>query len=78
MKPEPADPRGLLERGVKTLAVRMARHNENGQRIAEWLCRHPAVARVGIDDGFVRLSLGIEDAAGLFADLAQALAPETQ
>jgi cystathionine beta-lyase/cystathionine gamma-synthase len=146
----------LLERGVKTLAVRMARHNENGQRIAEWLCRHPAVARVhypglpthadhavaqalldgfggmvslvvrggddaalrvvgrlrlmcaapslggvealvsmprftshaalepaerrrlGIDDGFVRLSLGIEDADDLIADLEQALAPESQ
>jgi cystathionine beta-lyase/cystathionine gamma-synthase len=144
----------LLERGVKTLAVRMMRHNENGQRIAEWLCRHPAVTRVhypglsahadhdvvrslfdgfggmvslvvrggddaalrvmdrlrlfcaapslggveslvsmprftshaalesaerrrlGIDDGFVRLSLGIEDGHDLIADLDRALAPE--
>jgi cystathionine beta-lyase/cystathionine gamma-synthase len=144
----------LLERGVKTLAVRMQRHNENGMRIAEWLCRHGAVARVhypglpthmdhdvaralfdgfggmvsivvrggddaalrvlgrlrlmavapslggvetlvsmprftshaslspaerhllGIDDGFVRFSLGIEDATDLIGDLEQALAPE--
>src|SRR5690606_35371549 len=36
----------LLERGLKTIALRMARHNENGARIAQWLCRHPAVARV--------------------------------
>ena len=144
----------LLERGLKTIAVRMARHNENGARIAEWLSRHPAVARVhypglsshpdhevaralfdgfggmvaivvgggddaalrvlgrlrlmaaapslggvetlvsmprftshaslsvgerrslGIEDGFIRFSLGIEDSADLIADLEQALAPE--
>jgi cystathionine beta-lyase/cystathionine gamma-synthase len=36
----------LLERGVKTLAVRIARHNENGMAVARWLERHPAVAQV--------------------------------
>ena len=36
----------LLERGVKTLAVRIARHNENGMAIAGWLEQHPAVAKV--------------------------------
>jgi cystathionine gamma-synthase len=43
-----ADPHALylLLRGVKTLALRMARHNENGQRLAEFLERHPAVRRV--------------------------------
>lgn len=144
----------LLERGVKTLAVRMARHNENGMTVARWLEDHPAVARVlypglashpdheraralftgfggvvgvmvsggddaalrvtqrlrllcvapslggveslvsmprftshaalsseertaiGIGDGYIRLALGIEDAADLIADLDQALAPE--
>jgi cystathionine beta-lyase/cystathionine gamma-synthase len=144
----------LLERGVKTLAVRVARQNDNGLAVARWLEQHPAVARVhypglpshpdheraqrlfsgfggvvslvvragdeaalrvvqrlkimcvapslggvetlvsmprftshaalstdarhdmGIDDGFVRLALGIEDAADLIADLEQALAPE--
>lgn len=35
----------LIERGVKTLAIRMARHNENGQRVAEFLARHGRVAR---------------------------------
>lgn len=142
----------LLERGVKTLAVRMARHNANGLEIARWLEQHPQVERVhypgleshadheratslmsgfggvvsfvvrggdeaalrltralrvmcvapslggveslvsmprftshaslsreqrhaaGIDDGFIRLALGIEDASDLVADLDQALA----
>jgi cystathionine gamma-synthase len=31
-------------------------------------------AEIGIDDGLVRLAVGIEDAADLIADLAQALA----
>jgi cystathionine beta-lyase/cystathionine gamma-synthase len=144
----------LLERGIKTLSVRMERHNANGQAIAEWLEGHDAVAEVfypglashrdharasqlmsgfggvvslrvrggdeaalrvlqrlrimcvapslggvetlvsmplytshaaltreerhaiGIGDGFVRLALGIEDAADLIGDLEQALAPE--
>jgi cystathionine beta-lyase len=35
-----------LERGMKTLALRVQRHNENGVRFAEFLQRHPAVARV--------------------------------
>ena len=144
----------LLERGVKTLAVRMARHNDNALRLATWLAAHPAVAQVhypglpshpdhelarellggfggmvslvvrggdeaalrvvnrlrllcvapslggveslvsmprytshsaltpaqrhalGIADGFVRISVGIEDPGDLVADLEQALAPE--
>lgn len=36
----------LLLRGMKTLDLRMARHNENGQRVAEYLEGHPAVRRV--------------------------------
>lgn len=141
----------LLERGLKTLAVRMDRHNANGLRIARWLQEHPAVEKVhypglpshpdhavaselfsgfggmlgmevrggdgvaldvmkrfrlirmapslggveslasmprftshaamsaeerhalGIDDGFIRLSIGIEDAPDLEDDLAGAL-----
>jgi cystathionine beta-lyase len=35
-----------LERGLKTLAVRMQRHNENGLALARFLQTHPAVARV--------------------------------
>jgi cystathionine gamma-synthase len=36
----------LTTRGVKTLAIRMQRHSENAQAVAEFLERHPKVARV--------------------------------
>jgi cystathionine beta-lyase/cystathionine gamma-synthase len=36
----------LVSRGVKTLAVRMDRHNENGMAIAKYLEAHPKVKRV--------------------------------
>lgn len=36
----------LLERGLKTFELRMRRHNENGQAIAEFLENHPAVEKV--------------------------------
>jgi cystathionine beta-lyase len=36
----------LVLRGLKTLGVRMRRHVESGRMIAEWLARHPRVARV--------------------------------
>lgn len=36
----------LLLRGLKTLAVRMERHNKNGQRIAEYLETHPKIRKV--------------------------------
>ncbi|WP_164100975.1 trans-sulfuration enzyme family protein [Candidatus Laterigemmans baculatus] len=36
----------LLQRGLKTFELRMQRHNENGQRIAEFLAGHPRVERV--------------------------------
>ncbi len=148
------DPHGvwLLERGIKTLAVRMECHNRNGMEVARWAEGEARVARVfypglpshpdhetarrtldgfggmlgvelaggapaassfvralrlatlapslggvetlvsepchtshaamtreereagGIRDGFVRISLGIEDAADIIADLEQALA----
>ncbi len=142
----------LLERGIKTLSLRMARHNENGLRVAEWCVSQRGIARVhypglpdhpdhetarrildgfggmlsielssgeagatqfvralrlaklapslggvetlvseprhtshaslseadragqGIGPGFVRISLGIEDARDIIADLEQALA----
>jgi cystathionine beta-lyase/cystathionine gamma-synthase len=142
----------LVERGLKTLAVRMARHDETGLRVATWLEQHPKVRRAhypglashpdhalaeqvlggfggmvgielagggrsaerflralrlithapslggveslvseprytshgsltsderaaaGIPDGFLRVSLGLEDADDLLADLARGLA----
>ena len=36
----------LTLRGTKTLHLRMARHNENGMRIAEFLQTHPAIRTV--------------------------------
>lgn len=36
----------LLLRGLKTLGLRMTRHNENGLRVARFLERHPRVRRV--------------------------------
>ena len=36
----------LALRGIKTLAVRMERHSENAQAVAEFLVGHPAVERV--------------------------------
>jgi len=36
----------LLERGLKTFALRMQQHNRNGQAIAEFLAGHPRVEKV--------------------------------
>jgi cystathionine beta-lyase/cystathionine gamma-synthase len=36
----------LVLRGLKTLGVRMQRHVESAKRVAEWLTKHPRVARV--------------------------------
>ncbi len=36
----------LIDRGMRTLAVRMDRHSVNGLAIATWASTHPAVARV--------------------------------
>ncbi len=36
----------LVLRGIKTLHVRMARHEENARVLAEWLSGHPRVQRV--------------------------------
>jgi cystathionine beta-lyase/cystathionine gamma-synthase len=141
----------LLERGLKTIDVRVKRQNENAMRIAEWCSNRPEIAkvhypglpshpdhdiakalldgfggmmaielkgagpaairfvkglklftyaaslggvdslvieprysshefmspeeraRIGIPDGFLRLSIGIEDAEDLIADIEQAL-----
>ena len=36
----------LVLRGLRTFPLRMEAHNRNGQAVADWLARHPAVARV--------------------------------
>jgi cystathionine beta-lyase/cystathionine gamma-synthase len=55
----------LVDRGLRTLALRMARHNANGQAVAEWAAGHRAFARVhypGLpshpDHGHARAALG--------------------
>ena len=141
----------LIDRGMRTLAVRMERHNANGMAVAQWAEQHPGIAKVhypglpshpdhahakaaldgfggmvglelkggakaaerllkrlklithapslagvetliseprltshksigpegrakiGIPDGFLRLSCGLEDAADIIGDLAQAI-----
>jgi len=42
------DPHGawLMLRGMKTLSLRMEKHNANGQKVAEYLEAHPKVERV--------------------------------
>ena len=36
----------LVLRGIKTLHLRMQRHCENGEKIANWLRNHPKVGKV--------------------------------
>ena len=36
----------LVERGLRTLAVRMERHNSNGLAVARWAAKHPSIVRV--------------------------------
>ena len=36
----------LLQRGLKTFELRMQRHNENGQAVAEFLAEHPRISQV--------------------------------
>jgi cystathionine beta-lyase/cystathionine gamma-synthase len=36
----------LIDRGMRTLAVRMERHNANGMAVAQWAEQNPAIARV--------------------------------
>jgi cystathionine gamma-synthase len=42
----PPQTAALLERGLRTLALRMARHNENGLAIARYLEAHPKIRQV--------------------------------
>jgi cystathionine beta-lyase/cystathionine gamma-synthase len=36
----------LIERGMRTLGVRMARHNDNGMAVARWAAQHAGIVRV--------------------------------
>jgi cystathionine beta-lyase/cystathionine gamma-synthase len=56
----------LLLRGIKTLAVRVQRQNENALRIAQFLARHPKVRRVHYPfvEGHPQRALAIEQMHG--------------
>ena len=36
----------LIERGMRTLSLRMQRHNSNGLAVAQWAEQHPGISRV--------------------------------
>jgi cystathionine beta-lyase len=57
----------LLIRGIKTLSVRMDRHMENAQFIAEFLKQHPAVDKVYYP--------GLSDSEGFHINVKQADGP---
>jgi cystathionine gamma-synthase len=56
----------LLLRGIKTLAVRVARQNENALRIAQYLARHPKVRNVHYPflEGHPQRTLAMEQMRG--------------
>ena len=54
----------LIIRGIKTLSLRMRKHNENAKIVAEWLRNHPKVKKV--------YYVGFEDHPGYELNLSQA------
>ncbi len=62
----------LVLRGIKTLGVRMKAHCENGKIIANWLRKHPKVARVywpGFEDhpGYAVAKKQMKDFGGMIS-----------
>ncbi|HEY2033711.1 MAG TPA: cystathionine beta-lyase [Rhizomicrobium sp.] len=61
----------LALRGLRTMPVRLARHQENGLKLARWLATHPAVSRVlhpalETDPGHTLWKRDFTGATGLF------------
>jgi cystathionine beta-lyase len=61
----------LALRGLRTMPVRLARHQESGLKLARWLAKHPAVARVlhpalESDPGHALWKRDFKGATGLF------------
>ncbi|HJA66693.1 cystathionine beta-lyase [Lachnoclostridium sp. An169] len=54
----------LIIRGLKTLSLRMQRHNENAKKVAAWLRNHPKVKKI--------YYVGFEDHPGYEVNLSQA------
>jgi cystathionine gamma-synthase len=57
----------LVHRGIRTLALRVARHTENGRAVSEWLRRAPGVEDVRWPGFGGMVSFRHPDAAGLVA-----------
>ncbi len=61
----------LALRGLRTIGIRMARHHENGLKVAQWLEQQPSVVRVmhpglASDPGHALWKRDFSGAAGLF------------
>jgi cystathionine beta-lyase len=61
----------LAQRGLRTMAVRLARHGETGLMLADWLARQPEVERVlhpgrPTDPGYPLWQRDFSGASGLF------------
>jgi cystathionine beta-lyase len=61
----------LALRGLRTMPVRLVRHQENGLKLARWLSQHPAVSRVlhpalESDPGHALWQRDFKGACGLF------------
>lgn len=56
----------LMLRGIRTLAVRVQRHNENALRVAQFLAEHPKVRRVHYPflEGHAQRSIAMEQMSG--------------
>src|ERR1035437_4589009 len=64
----------LALRGLRTLGVRLARHNESGLRVARWLAQRPEVLRVlhpalESDPGYKIWQRDFSGACGLFSNV---------
>jgi cystathionine gamma-synthase len=55
----------LVTRGIKTLALRMDRHQQNAREVARWLEQHPEVDRVFYPGAGGMLSFTVHDAASI-------------
>lgn len=78
----------MLTRGIKTLSLRLDKHQKNAMRVAEFFENHPASMthesysselqeQIGIDSKLLRLAVGVEHEEDLVEDLKNALEKAT-
>ena len=72
------DDANLASRGLRTMAVRLARHGQTGLRLAEWIARQPEVERVlhpalPSDPGHALWKRDFAGASGLFGAVLKPL-----